>query len=40
MGRGRKRTTIKMKLRRNQAKKHAKIRAAKAKAKSPGKKSK
>lgn len=31
MGNGRKRTTLKMKLRRNQAKKKAKIRAAKAK---------
>lgn len=30
MGRGRKKTTIKMKLRRNQAKKKAKIRTAKA----------
>jgi hypothetical protein len=30
MGRGRKRLTIKMKLRRNQAKKKAKIRTAKA----------
>ncbi len=33
MGRGRKKTTIKMKLRRNQAKKKAKIRAAKARGK-------
>lgn len=36
MGKGRKKQTLKMKHRRNQAKKHAKIRAAKAK----GKKSK
>jgi hypothetical protein len=33
MGRGRKHHTIKMKLRRNQAKKKAKIRASKAKGK-------